>query len=110
MLPRGTGDLAPPGRSGDSILDKLVEAVRWKVHPEDEGPLEALGIGTVACGFHERSKVAISNRVSIYMERREGDGANGAFVIRGEGIAVVGDHSEGSTGQSDRGAVLACIG
>ena len=96
MSPGGSGDLAPPGCGGDRVFDEFIEAIGWKMNPEDERPLKDLGLSTVVGVGDKSGEVSIGDGIGIDVEGRECDGADGSFTVSSEGVGVVGAHEKGA--------------
>ena len=100
-VPLCVGDLAPPLGAGDGVFDEFVEACGWNVRVEDEGPAELFGFSAVACGVDELLEEGVGDGVAVDAEGVEGNFADGAFGVLGEGFGGVGAHEEGGGGEGD---------
>ena len=81
LVPAGTRDFAPPWSGRDRVFDEIAESCGRNQSPEDEGPAEAFGFGSVSSGFDELLETIVCDRVAVDREGIESDGADWAFAV-----------------------------
>ncbi len=91
MLPVGAEDLSPPRRLRDAAR---VGEVVGEQPAEHERPAEALALGDVTRGLHERTERLVGHRRAVDGERGERHLAHRALAVLRVGPLVVAAHRE----------------
>jgi hypothetical protein len=101
LLPEGLAHNAPPRSRGHGVGNQLFEAVFGQMHPENEGPSEALSLGDVSGSLYKGRKLGVGHRCGVDGERRKIDCAYWTLAISGKAKAVIGTHEKAPAGKRD---------